>query len=665
MTLTAHHYAMLHTASAITDAVIQARGYTSLDHPDEVRDLGFTKAQARTAPVLAIPLWDVHGQQTGWQIRPESPRQMKDGKIFKYETMKGGRLQLDVHPSVQPLLGDPHVALWITEGVRKGDALVSAGAPCVIALMGGVHGYRGTNEHGGKVILPDWEHVALNGRTVYVAYDSDLASKPGVQGALKGLWTYLRSKQALPARVDWPGEYQQTKWGVDDFLADNNTLDDLLAMVPPIGPLPTAPPHGQGPPSWQDQLLLTPKRIPQETISNVLLMLENHEHWTGKLWFDAVRVQPMLEDVPIDEQVLVEIARWCSLQYRMPVNALRRLEHCVRTVCHKHARDLLAEWLLALPPWDQVTRLTAWLEDVASVPKTAYSMELARLIPVSMVARALKPGCQYRYVIILEGAEDSGKSKLVRTLASPEWYREFAVSMANKEAHMLLQGAWVAELGELASLNRTKEEAKLKSFITLEEDVWIPKYSNFVYHAPRRTIFIGTVNPEDEYLKGQTGNTRFLPIKTGVIDCALLDGMREQLLAEALVYYKDHPEDWWQLSAEAEREAQVQREARRQPSVFEDDLADWLENRRHDEQNPVHDRLGRMGTFIRGETTWEEIAQYYLQIAQEQWKDKALQMQIAQALRARGWEKMQDRQRGTKQRYWRQRVSPPPEGGDR
>ena len=125
MTLAPHHYAMLHDASAIAADIITARGYTSLDHPDEVRDLGFSKTQARTAPVLAIPLWDVHGQQTSWQIRPESPRQMKDGKVFKYEAIKGGRLQLDVHPTVQPLLGDPHVPLWITEGVRKGDALVS------------------------------------------------------------------------------------------------------------------------------------------------------------------------------------------------------------------------------------------------------------------------------------------------------------------------------------------------------------------------------------------------------------------------------------------------------------------------------------------------------------------------------------------------------------
>ena len=99
-------------------------------------------------------------------------------------------------------------------------------------------GFRGRNAHGGKVILPDWQHVALNGRTVYVAYDWDLASKKGVQGALKGLWTFLRSREAQPVRLEWPEAYQQKKWGVDDFLADNKTLNDLLAMIPEVGPLP-------------------------------------------------------------------------------------------------------------------------------------------------------------------------------------------------------------------------------------------------------------------------------------------------------------------------------------------------------------------------------------------------------------------------------------------
>jgi putative DNA primase/helicase len=47
--------------------------------------------------------------------------------------------------------------------------------------------------------------------------------------------------------VRWPEDYQQQKWGVDDFLAKGRTLDELRAMIPPRGLLPQKPPaHTNG-----------------------------------------------------------------------------------------------------------------------------------------------------------------------------------------------------------------------------------------------------------------------------------------------------------------------------------------------------------------------------------------------------------------------------------
>jgi hypothetical protein len=242
MLLTPEHRTMLHDGSAIALELIQQRGYQSLDQPADLIDRGFSKAQAKTAPALGIPLWDVHGQRHGWQIRPDAPRQMADGKVNKYETPAKGHNILDVHPHVQPLLADPTVPLWITEGVKKGDSLVSHGA-CAIAFPGGVWGFRGTNEHGGKVILPDWDYIALNDRQVYVVYDSDIYHKPNVEQALKKLYAMLRQRQAIPGLVRWPEQYRAQKVGVDDFLAQGHTLDDVLTMVPPMGPLPPKPPR--------------------------------------------------------------------------------------------------------------------------------------------------------------------------------------------------------------------------------------------------------------------------------------------------------------------------------------------------------------------------------------------------------------------------------------
>jgi putative DNA primase/helicase len=298
MTLLSHHYDLLSKDRAIADAIIKARGYESLQQPEDLRDLGFSKAQAKAAPALGIPLWDVHGHQHGWQIRPDAPRQFHDGSVAKYEHAKGNGIILDVHPSVQPMIGDPHVPLFLTEGVPKGDSLASKDC-CTIALNG-VWGFRGTNEHGGKVILPDWEFVALNDRVVYVVFDSDIYKKPNVEAALKALYALLRSRQARPGLVQWPEEYRQRKTGVDDFFAKGGTLEELLAMVPPMGPLPprffrqrngTTPDASVTPPSAEERAL------PLSDYTNALAFVREHGQdlrycfpwkswliWTGTYW---------------------------------------------------------------------------------------------------------------------------------------------------------------------------------------------------------------------------------------------------------------------------------------------------------------------------------------------------------------------------------------------
>jgi putative DNA primase/helicase len=184
---------------------------------------------------------------------------------------------------------------------------------------------------------------------------------------------------------------------------------------------------------------------------------------------------------------------------------------------------------------------------------------------------------------------------------------------------------------ELDSLTRT-EETRLKAFITLTADTWIPKYSNLKMVCPRRTIFVGTTNDES-YLKGQTGNTRFLPIKTGPIDLDAFLHMRTQIFAEALQIYHAAPDTWWALSPDAVAQAEVERETRRVASVYEDSLADWL---------------GQKHT-----TTWQDIAQYYLHLEKPaDWKDKGLQMQIGTAMRALGWQRGVQKRDGKAVRLW-------------
>ena len=190
MNLTETHKKRLIEESGISPGVVEKRGYRTVEKKAELKRLGFSETRC-SVPGLLIPIYNPSGDIVLYQYRPDEPR-IKDGKPVKYETPSGSRMTLDVHPFAREMLGDPNVPLLITEGIKKGDALVSRGL-CAVALLG-VWNWRGTNERGGKGILPDWNYMALNGRQVYIVFDSDVMLKPGVYKALVGLKTVMEGR---------------------------------------------------------------------------------------------------------------------------------------------------------------------------------------------------------------------------------------------------------------------------------------------------------------------------------------------------------------------------------------------------------------------------------------------------------------------------------------
>jgi hypothetical protein len=221
--LSEQHLRMLHEGSGIDLEVVEARGYRTVKKKVELEKLGFGRLQ-RNVPALLIPVFSPAGEVVLHQSRPDEPR-IKDGKAVKYETPSGSRMTIDVHPSMREKLGDPSVPLWITEGIKKGDSLTSRGL-CTVTLLG-VWNWRGTNEHGGKTALPEWEAIALNERRVYIVYDSDAELKPQVHEALSRLKSFLESRSAEVHVVYLPHGEGGKKQGVDDFFVAGHGVDDL------------------------------------------------------------------------------------------------------------------------------------------------------------------------------------------------------------------------------------------------------------------------------------------------------------------------------------------------------------------------------------------------------------------------------------------------------
>lgn len=238
-TLTPEHAALIE-GSAISAEVAQARGYRSVATKAALEEHGFSEAQRRV-PALLIPIHSVRGEVENYQIRPNAPRVI-DGKPMKYETPARSRVLLDVPPTIRHLLGKVDVPLFITEGARKADAAASINLACISVL--GVWNFRGRNDDGGLTALADWETVALKGkdgpRHVYVVYDSDVMTKPAVNGALRRLKAFLESRGARVRVIYLPSGEGATKVGLDDFLAAGNGVDALLALASDeLRPLPS------------------------------------------------------------------------------------------------------------------------------------------------------------------------------------------------------------------------------------------------------------------------------------------------------------------------------------------------------------------------------------------------------------------------------------------
>lgn len=213
--------------SGISPEVADARGYRSVFTKAELRRLGFGEQQCK--PGLLIPIWGVTGAIASYQLRPDTPRIGRRGKPLKYETPRGSRMVLDAHPLIRAQLGDPRVPLIVTEGVRKADSAVSRGLCCISLL--GVWSWRGSNEFGGKTALSDWDQIALNGRTVYICFDSDVMINPAVHEAMSRLKDLLEARGAMVSFICLPHGRAGEKVGLDDYLANGYSTQQLFDLA--------------------------------------------------------------------------------------------------------------------------------------------------------------------------------------------------------------------------------------------------------------------------------------------------------------------------------------------------------------------------------------------------------------------------------------------------
>lgn len=227
------------------------------------------------------------------------------------------------------------------------------------------------------------------------------------------------------------------------------------------------------------------------------------------------------------------------------------------------------EWLKSLT-WDATPRLDQWLTNTYGTPDDVYHRAVASNWMKGLVKRITHPGCKFDYVLVVEGKQGIRKSTSLSVLGG-EWYVETILAPDNKDFFMLFSGKVIVEFSEGETLSRT-EAKRLKAIITIQNDKYRAPYERSPKEYPRQCVFAMTTN-QDEYLKDETGNRRWLPIKCETqANIEWLTANREQLYAEA--YYRaivlkettyEFPED----------ETRAQQQQRQTADPREEAIYDW------------------------------------------------------------------------------------------
>lgn len=245
--------------------------------------------------------------------------------------------------------------------------------------------------------------------------------------------------------------------------------------------------------------------------------------------------------------------------------------------------------------WDGTERIETWIQTVFGVPDSPLNRAIASNWLKGLVNRVCTPGCQFDTVLVLEGSQGIGKSSVLRALAEP-WYAETIIDVDTKDFQLILTQNIVVEFSEGATISRSQTEM-LKQKITEREDNFRRPYERLPKKFPRRCVFAMTTNQE-QYLKDETGNRRWLPVALNTETKANVEWVHEnkmQMFAEAYHRVYELKETTYEFPQE---ELEAEQFERMEEDPWVSAIVNWYFDECTDEER--EDGVTTMAAFSRG-----------------------------------------------------------------
>lgn len=340
-----------------------------------------------------------------------------------------------------------------------------------------------------------------------------------------------------------------------------------------------------------------------------------------------------------DEDTVMLKAFWMqhTALYNVPNQII---EDAIVAAAYNNQYHPVRDWLRTLT-WDGTPRLDNWLPTYTNCTANDYTREVGRLTLLAAVARVMKPGCKHDTMLILEGKQDIGKSRLVKAIGG-QWYADVQIDPHSKDCIDAMQGAWILEASELEFMRRSDISA-LKRFLTLQEDKIRLAYARRAKPLPRQGIFIGTVNPTPEgYLNDQTGNRRYLPVKCRRIDVDGFKRDRDQIFAEAYQRFQNG-ERWYTTDERVKRLMTIEQDARQSYFEWAQTIDIWW-----------HDMRDTLPPYL----TTEMIASQCLGIPRSKQNNRNTIVEIHRAIREGGFKETERYSKKHKRsiRCWERKI---------
>lgn len=473
------------------------------------------------------------------------------------------------------LAQNPSKPVMIVEGEKCADAARAMAGHCyaVVSWPGGAQAIR-------KV---DWSPV--HGRKLFLWPDNDT---PGVQ-CMESI-AELLSDRVAEIKVLYP-EGQAEKWDAADAATSGWTWDQLKAWAKDkvrVWDPPTSEAKAVAKASVRDTSIKGMQELweqlgleiagssmrPHANLDNLCKILEGYQPLVDVVWYDEFK-EKILTSWDTDAREWndaddLRLTRVMQSQLGIPKVSVQAVHDAVILVAQSRVRNEVKEWLDRLR-WDGTARLRHLLPAGFGAPVSEYHAMVGQCWLISMVARIYRPGSKVDTMPIFEGAQGAGKSTALRVLGGA-WFTECHESVTSKDFYGVLKGAWLVEISEMHSFNKTEVE-RIKGVISCQVDRYRAPYGRNAEDHPRRSVFAGTTN-RDDWNRDETGARRFWGVACGRIDLDFIAQHRDQLFAEAVQLFKQGA-PWWNVPVDAAAE---QAELRRPEDTWEEVLRDFLED---------------------------------------------------------------------------------------